>query len=65
MKVRFYCNVPEYSYSGMSLYAYMEPSGVVPSPGYRRVAFDVELPIKEADIVVDGVSIAEPHGRSE
>ena len=43
MKVRFYCDVPEYKIQGWSLYASETPAPTV-IQGHKRIAFDVEFP---------------------
>lgn len=52
MKVRFYCDVPNYAVSPQYLYANTAPSSNTPE-GWKRVAFDVDFPpevIREFDV---------------
>lgn len=52
MKVRFYCDVPEW-HNGMTLWANQVQPPCPPIAGYKRVAFDVSFPddlLKRADI---------------
>jgi hypothetical protein len=61
MKVRFYCDVPEYYIQGWLLYAQPNPVGRV-IEGYKRVAFDVTFPdsvMRQADIAVASQYIGE------
>lgn len=43
MKIRLYMDVPRYRSSGWGYYATSNP-GLVVQEGFKRVAFDVELP---------------------
>jgi hypothetical protein len=43
MRVRFYCDVPEFDYKDLWLSATRNIYGQ-PQPGYTRVAFDVDFP---------------------
>lgn len=51
MKVRFYCDVPEYANPDMPLCAWQKTYGQ-PMHGNKRIAFDVDFPddvMKRAD----------------
>lgn len=53
MKIRFYVDVPEYKWMSINLYATTSPN-VNPCDGFKRVAFDVDLPPdvwKELDVI--------------
>jgi len=52
MKVRFYCDVPDYAVNPQYLYASTAPTSKAPE-GWKRVAFDVDLPpdvMREFDV---------------
>ncbi len=46
MKIRFYCDIPEYHYDGNAYWATSHMCSPV-AQGYRRMAFDVDLPMKD------------------
>lgn len=58
MKVAFYCDVPRYYYGQILLTASNMPYGQ-PSEGWKRVRFEVELPMIVADETVGETIVAE------
>jgi hypothetical protein len=62
MKVRFYCDVPPYTYNGLALYAGTHPPGPNITEGYTRVCFDVDMPpnvLKPFDVVAPAAAAQE------
>lgn len=51
MKIRLYMDVPEYA---LSSWCYCAMSTIItqPAPGFKRVMFDVDVPMKDADEIV-------------
>jgi len=61
--IRLYCDVPPVSWEGMMIYANSSPPSGAATPGYKRVAIDVDLPIKDhkaVDLVAPGTASAVP-----
>jgi hypothetical protein len=45
MKIRFYCDVPPFYIEGWNYFAYTKPVASSLSSGWRRIAFDVDMPV--------------------
>lgn len=61
MKIRFYCDVPEFYNSTVPLTAWEKPFHK-PMDGYKRVAFDVDFPsevLRFADLAAPSKFIGE------
>jgi hypothetical protein len=61
MKVRFYCDVPEFYQQGFTLFANEKPLAK-PMDGYKRVAFEVDFPsevLRLADLAAPSKFIGE------
>ena len=61
MKIRLYMDVPEYAVDGWCYCAVNKPYGQ-PAHGFKRVMFDVDVPIKDADEIVKASPSVEVKG---